>query len=449
MRGAQAAVHCGGLLVEQVGVGAALAVERAVRVEQAVGGNAEYVVGHHRVEDGERIGRRAALGARVAVVVVELVGAIGVPGRDGERPARARFVQIVDALNGGEQGPLVLDRAAEQVDILAAALAHGLDRQRFEEAALDDRREGHQVAAGQGGRFGVGHQRVLRVEHILRGDTAQRLGVVGVDLEHRAEAASDLSRHVNRQRMMASARLRDGSVEESLRLGGSEQHADAHSAGRLAEDRDVVGIAAEAGDVVAHPAQRGHLVAHAVVAAVRVVAVGERLVVEVAQRAEAVVDRDQHDVAAPGEVLAVVDRRRAGAAGEAAAVDPDHHRARRVVDAGRPDVEREAVFVDRLFPGAEQFDAGHEGLHRAGAELVGLAHAVPGFGIARRAPAQLAQRRRGVGNAAEDGDVVFLASRDSAVFRCDGGRHGVLLHSVPCLFAAGSPRGGDADAQCV
>ena len=226
---------------------------------------------------------------------------------------------------------------------------------------------------------------------------------------------------------MACARLRDGAVEESLGLGCSEQHADAHSAGRLAEDRDVVGVAAEAGDVVAHPAQRGDLVAHAVVAAVGVIAVGEGLVVEVAQRAEAVVDRDQHDVAAAGEVLAVVDRRRAGAAGEAAAVDPDHHRARRVVEAGRPDVEREAVFVDGLLPGAEQFDAGHECLHCAGAEFVGLAHAVPRFGVARRAPAQLAQRRRGVGDAAEDDDVVFLASRDSAVFGCDGGRHGVLL----------------------
>ena len=216
-------------------------------------------------------------------------------------------------------------------------------------------------------------------------------------------------------------------MKESFGFGSAEQHADAHPAGGLAEDGDVVGVAAEAGDVVAHPAQRSDLVAHSVVAAVCVVAVGQRRIVEVAERAEPIVDRDDHDIAATAEMLTVVDRRGAGAGGESAAVDPDHHGALCVVDAGGPDVEREAVLVNRLLPGAEQFDAWHERLHRAGAELVGLAHAVPGLGLAGRAPAQIGQRRRGVGDAAEDGDVVFLAPGDLAVFGGDGGRHSELL----------------------
>ena len=162
---------------------------------------------------------------------------------------------------------------------------------------------------------------------------------------------------------MSGARLRDCTLEQPLGLGGAHQHADAHATGRLAEDRDIVGVAAELADVIADPLQRRDLVAHAVVAALRIVAVGQGLVVEIAECSETVVDRDHHNVASSGQVLSVVDRRRAGAAGEAAAVDPEHDRTVAVVEAGRPDIEGQAIFVNRHLPCAEQLKPLDEGLH--------------------------------------------------------------------------------------
>ena len=54
--------------------------------------------------------------------------------------------------------------------------------------------------------------------------------------------------------MGGGAALGDGPVEQPGRGRRAEQRADAHAARRLAEDRDVAGVAAEARDVVAHPA---------------------------------------------------------------------------------------------------------------------------------------------------------------------------------------------------
>ena len=134
-------------------------------------------------------------------------------------------------------------------------------------AALDDRREGHQESAGQRIGLRVGHQRILSVQHVLSGNAAQGVGVVGTDLEDGAVAAADFLGDVGRQRVMSGARLRDCTLEQPLGLGSAHQHADAHAAGRLAEDRDIVGVAAELADVIADPLQRRDLVAHAVVAA--------------------------------------------------------------------------------------------------------------------------------------------------------------------------------------
>ena len=52
-------------------------------------------------------------------------------------------------------------------------------------------------------------------------------------------------------------------MEQPVRRGRREQRADAHPARRLAEDRDVPGIAAERGDVLAHPLERADLIAQA------------------------------------------------------------------------------------------------------------------------------------------------------------------------------------------
>jgi hypothetical protein len=52
-------------------------------------------------------------------------------------------------------------------------------------------------------------------------------------------------------------------VEESLRARRSQERPDAHPAGGLTEDRDVVRVATEAGDVVLHPLEGGDLVLRA------------------------------------------------------------------------------------------------------------------------------------------------------------------------------------------
>jgi hypothetical protein len=65
--------------------------------------------------------------------------------------------------------------------------------------------------------------------------------------------------------------------------------------------------------------------------------------VQVAEDVQPVVDGDGDRVALPGQRAAVVHGGAAGAVGEAAAVQPDHHRPRLAVEAGRPDVEEQAV----------------------------------------------------------------------------------------------------------
>ena len=112
-------------------------------------------------------------------------------------------------------------------------------------------------------------------------------------------------------------------------------------------------IAAERGDVALHPAQRRDLVEQAVVAGdVPRRLRAQRGMREIAEHAEAIVDRDD-DHAALGEARAVVQRLAAGARDERAAVDPDEHR-RLARLGGRPDVERQAVLAHRRqIPGVD------------------------------------------------------------------------------------------------
>ena len=145
-----------------------------------------------------------------------------------------------------------------------------------------------------------------------------------------------------------------------------------------------VGVAAERRDVVAYPLERGDLVEQADVA--RAGPTGVDLAqLEEAEGAQAVVHGDEHD-AVLRERGPVVQRRRARAHLEAAAVDPDHDGqrlgGRRV---GGPHVQVEAVLVPLLGVAAE------EGLHQRGVlrgdgpERVRRTHAVPRCGRARAA----------------------------------------------------------------
>ena len=92
--------------------------------------------------------------------------------------------------------------------------------------------------------------------------------------------------------------------------GMREQRADAVGAGRLAEDRDVVGIAAERRDAVAHPLERRDLVEDAGVARTGELVAEQVGEVQEPERPEPVVDRDDDDVAVLRELRAVVPRRR-------------------------------------------------------------------------------------------------------------------------------------------
>ena len=90
--------------------------------------------------------------------------------------------------------------------------------------------------------------------------------------------------------------------------------------------RDVRGIAAEGRDVLPHPGERRDLIEQTRIGRRVLRFALERRQMQEAERAEPVVDRHHHDVAAPGEARAVVDGLRSRAGGEGAAVEPDQHR---------------------------------------------------------------------------------------------------------------------------
>ncbi len=165
--------------------------------------------------------------------------------------------------------------------------------------------------------------------------------------------------------------------------GAIEVIAHRHAARRLTGDGDLLRVTAECGDIVADPAQRGLLVGQAVVAdrAGR----PEQRVSQEAQRAQPVVDRDDHDVASGRQPARVIDV--AAAIDEPAPVDPHHHRTfLAVLCTGRsPDVERQAVFARGL--AHAWLESGV--LHALRPSFGGVEHARP----ARRRPRQLPTQR--------------------------------------------------------
>ena len=205
----------------------------------------------------------------------------------------------------------------------------------------------------------------------------------------------------------AGAALHDGLVEQALGARHGEEGADLSAAARLAEDRDVAGIAAEAGGMLAHPFERGDEIEQAGIARLGE-ALAVRRQVEMAEDVEPVIDRDDHDVVAPREVHAVVARRVGRAVGEGAAMQPDQDRALAVVEAGRPDMQRQAVLADRQgvdrAPDRRQLRPlrCRRRLRRAAGIGGRLAHARPRLGLARRHEAVGAGGRGAVGNALED-----------------------------------------------
>jgi hypothetical protein len=180
-------------------------------------------------------------------------------------------------------------------------------------------------------------------------------------------------------------------------------HADVERSGRLAEHRDVAGVAAEPGDVVADPLERHLLILQALVAGP---ALGDEVgVAEEPEQAEPVVERDHDDAVVLGEELAGVEQpdveerhRLLGRAVDvAAAVDPHHHR--RVPGRGRrrPHVEVQAVLV----VAREVLQRRVGELRAALAERGGVARRRPRRRLLGRLPAQIADRRLRVRDAEE------------------------------------------------
>ncbi len=166
-----------------------------------------------------------------------------------------------------------------------------------------------------------GHRR----DGLARGGHAEPLG----------ELPADPQRRLGRHHPIRGPALGDGPPEQALGAGHGQERADAHRARRLAEDRDVVGIAAECGDVVPDPFEGGDLVEQAEVG-------GAVLQVEEALGTDPVVDRHADDAVA-GEAAAVI--RRPGPDLEHPARDPDHDRQAGRSRTGRPDVEVQAVLT--------------------------------------------------------------------------------------------------------
>ena len=208
-------------------------------------------------------------------------------------------------------------------------------------------------------------------------------------------------------RSEAAAALADGGVEEAARERRGHQLVDAPRAGRLAEDGHARRVAPERRDVPLHPAEGGDLVQQAVVARRPVPGLGaQQRVGEIAERAEAVVDGDQHHAAlrqprpVVGDVGAVAD-------GQPAAVDPNQHGGAVVRPRRRPDVQVEAVLVHAV--DARVVERPHRGgqrvLHARRRRLGCVAHALPRRRGLRGTPPEVAHRRGRERHAPVDHDL--------------------------------------------
>ena len=200
-------------------------------------------------------------------------------------------------------------------------------------------------------------------------------------------------------------------MEEAARARGQHQSVHVERSGRLAGDRHVGRIPSELLDVRGDPLERADLVEETEVAGRldRVVRFGpQRRMREEAERTESIGDADDDDPLASREQRAVEHARRRVAPRVAPAVDPDEDgpalrpgRDGLGVDAGRPDVEVEAVFVAgeagvRLGRHAPDPRADLRTGPTRGQRIEGLG---PGLGSPRCTPAERADGRLREGQA--------------------------------------------------
>ena len=230
-------------------------------------------------------------------------------------------------------------------------------------------------------------------------------------------------------------------MEQPARFRHREQHADFAAAARLAENRDIAGIAAEPLDIVAHPFERGDEIEGAGVAGMRIALAADRREIEMPEYVEAVIDRDDNDIAAPRQIGAVGDSAVGRAEMKRAAMQPHHDRALAAVGARGPDMQVEAIFclgtrIDRPEKTRHAGPAGRRALplRRAAAQRERVAYPGPGLGRARRLKAVGAARRGTIGDALEGMDPGLRAA---VHFPADGlddryARHFLLPQSLDC-----------------
>jgi hypothetical protein len=274
--------------------------------------------------------------------------------------------------------------------------------------------------------------------------------------------------------------LHDRAMEQAFRGRRREQRRGFRSAAGLPEDHHARRIAAERRDVVAHPLERRHHVHDAAHArALEFLGRAERRQMGVAEAGKTMVDGDDHDVAEQRELTAVVHRTIARARGPAAAVEGDEDRSPGiVVHAGRPHVQRQAVFAHAtraaVFVPLNQLRVvGTEtrrGLRRNRSVADAVPRAGPGGRLARRHEPVAAAGVGAVGNAAEDLDpgvghpahdaVRCSTSKKSGPFMRAGGlgvwaRSGAFallpMATTPARLAFRSSRrdcGIDASSSC-
>ncbi len=154
-----------------------------------------------------------------------------------------------------------------------------------------------------------------------------------------------------RRRTNRRSALHAGAVKHSFRRRHGQHRRRLGAAARLAEDHHLPRIAAEHLNVVAHPFERRHQVHHSDDAGVRefrgCAQIGE---VQIPKARQPMIHRHHHHVAESRQLRSVVSRRIAGTGGEAAAMERDHHGALlSVVDARRPDVQRQAILAHAAY----------------------------------------------------------------------------------------------------
>ena len=266
--------------------------------------------------------------------------------------------------------------------------------------------------------------RPLGLEEPGRRELAQALGRPGCEPESTEERLGYALRILAGGHEVRRPALQDRAAEEPAGPRHAEEGRHADRARRLAEDRDLRGVAAEGRDLLPHPLERRHLVEDPLVSGRRQPLAAERLQVEEAEHAEAIVERDDDHVAASGEDGTVVDRLGARTDDEAAAVDPDEDGPARPVEPGGPDVQREAVLVHRTHVEGECRAERARALPGRRSEAGGVAEARPGRERSRREEAARAHRRRGVRDAAKDMNAVLEEAPELPAPGLDDHAHG-------------------------